>query len=331
MGLPSLSDYASALIVKPSSLGDIVHTLPALRALKATFAHLGMRWLAKPEWLPLLTGNRDLVEVIPYPQRQFKGLAGLLRARQWGRELAGLRREGPEVVLDFQGLLRSALISRARGSRPIVGLSDAREGARFFYDETVAVDALGHAVDRYLCMAQALGADISQPCFELPTGEALGRALPANFILLHPWSRGLGKSLDAGCLQVLCSALAPRPVVLVGMTDDPQRPVGDHLVDLANATTLGQLLGLMHLAAFTISVDSGPMHMAAAISDRTLGIHTWSDPRKVGPYNPAAWVWKAGHIGHRLDFSSEQCLSQSPVTPAGCEAIAAKVLGLLRA
>jgi ADP-heptose:LPS heptosyltransferase len=67
-------------------------------------------------------------------------------------------------------------------------------------------------------------------------------------------------------------------------------------VNLANQTTLLQLIWLIRGARFTISVDSGPMHIAAAISSRLISIHTWSDPRRVGPYNSEAWIWKNGAL-----------------------------------
>ena len=73
-------------------------------------------------------------------------------------------------------------------------------------------------------------------------------------------------------------------------------PVPDNCVDLLNHTTILQLIWLIRRARFTVSVDSGPMHIAAAISDRLISIHTWSNPQKVGPYNENAWVWKNGEL-----------------------------------
>ncbi len=67
-------------------------------------------------------------------------------------------------------------------------------------------------------------------------------------------------------------------------------------MNLANQTTLLQLIWLIRTAQFTISVDSGPMHIAAAISPRLVSIHTWSDPRRVGPYEPDAWIWRRGEL-----------------------------------
>src|SRR5690606_3153791 len=80
-------------------------------------------------------------------------------------------------------------------------------------------------------------------------------------------------------------------------------PRGDHLIDLSGRTSLPELVWCLRQARAVISVDSGPMHIAAAINPRTLGIHTWSDPRQVGPHAPTARVWKAGRIAVRGDFT----------------------------
>jgi ADP-heptose:LPS heptosyltransferase len=72
--------------------------------------------------------------------------------------------------------------------------------------------------------------------------------------------------------------------------------VPENCVNLLNQTTLLQLIWLIRAARFVISVDSGPMHIAAATTSRLVSIHTWSDPRRVGPYNSEAWIWKNGQL-----------------------------------
>lgn len=323
--VPSLRAFQSALIVKPSSLGDIVHTLPAVHAIRQACPHLRLRWLANTEWMPLLQGSAVVDEVIPFPRKTFRGMQGIRRAVGWARQWRHTPREKPEIVLDFQGLLRSALISRARGSRPIVGLSDAREGAAGLYDHLIRVDAGAHAVDRYLELPRALGIPVVPEvlAFPLPAGsKPSGLPDRDDWIAVHPWSRGKGKSLEPPVLQALCDALKPLPVVIVGMRGDAPMPIGPHLLDLSNRTTLPELIWVLRRTRFNISVDSGPMHIAAAVNDNTLGIHTWTDPRKVGPYNPAAWIWKAGRIGHRRDFSAETCLTTQMVTAVDARAMA---------
>lgn len=316
--LPQLGDFKSALIVKPSSLGDIVHTLPAVKFIRDAYPRLKIRWLANTEWVPILQGSPLIDEVIPFPRKSFRGATGLLRFWNWRRTWMLMPREEPEIALDFQGLLRSGIVSRWRGAQSVIGLSDAREGARFFYQHTVPVNAGAHAVDRYLELPRALGISIADGdiTFALPPGAPPAGWPDAltSFIAVHPWSRGEGKSLSNSALQVLCDALAPNPVVLVGMTDDPTRPIGDHLHDWSQRTSLPELIWIMRRAKFCISVDSGPMHIAAAVNPNTLGIHTWSDPRKVGPYPLTAHLWKAGRIALRSEFSSEECLATPSVS-----------------
>ncbi|TLD71425.1 glycosyltransferase family 9 protein [Phragmitibacter flavus] len=314
---PDLSRYASLFIVKPSSLGDIVHTLPAVNLLKQAHPHLKIRWISNPEWMPLLEGNPDLTEVVPFPRKEFRGIGGAAKFFLWSRTLNAAARDLPELTLDFQGLLRSALISKARGSDTIIGLSDAREGASLLHDHVVTVNPGAHAVDRNLEIPRYLGIEPSadqELRFHLPAGTKPAHAdLPDEYLLIHPTSRGEGKSLSHDILQTLCDCLAPRPVIIVGREEQPPELRGKHILSLINQTTLPELLWLIHHAKACLSVDSGPMHLAAAAGIPTLGIHTWSDPRKVGPYQSTAEVWKAGRIAHRQDFQDAEAAMHKQV------------------
>ena len=155
------------------------------------------------------------------------------------------------------------------------------------------VSAHPHAVARYLALVAALGIDTTPPLeWSLPQGSApAGFDNAQSFVLLHPFSRGAGKSLTAAQVAEFCRTLAPHRVVIAGRAETPLPPL-ENATDLLNRTSLGELLWLLRRAAFTVSVDSGPMHLAAALSPRLLSIHTWSDPAKVGPYQPDAWIWK---------------------------------------
>jgi ADP-heptose:LPS heptosyltransferase len=291
----------SILIIKPSSLGDVVHTLPAVARVRRRWPEAKIRWLVNPEWAPVLNGNPDIDEVIEFPRSQFRGLIGWTRLPGWIR---GLReRVQPDLTLDFQGLLRSALIARGVGGGSW-GTSDSREFARFFHRHVVKVPPRSepvHAVTRYLALVTALGCDISEPPeWRLPAGTQPADC-PADFILLHPFSRGEGKSLTADETAAICRELAPKTIVIAGRADIALSPL-PNVVNLLNKTTLPELCWMLRRAKFTISVDSGPMHIAAAISANLLSIHTWSDPRKVGPFTPGAWIWKDGKIGRMSDF-----------------------------
>ena len=299
---------SSVLVLKPSSFGDIIHTLPAVARLKSVWPAARLSWLVNSEWTPLLEGNPDLESVLPFPRGSFRGWWGWRKFHRWQRQcLRGLR---PDLVLDFQGLLRSALIGRLSKPRVFYGMADAREGAGWFYDRSALIPSgVPHAVERYLALtdfalageAAAVQASESSPLrFPLPAGDPLdvpvASTLEPSYVVLHPYSRGRGKSLSDSQVEAFCRQLAPRQVVLVGRKAETSGPMPPNSLDLLGRTTLRQLLWVMRRAAFVISVDSGPSHLAAALTIPLVAIHTWSDPRRVGPYRPDAWVWKSGQL-----------------------------------
>ncbi len=300
MKVPDFSNIRHVLVIKPSSLGDVVHTLPAVHRLKLTFPHLRLDWLVNPEWSPLLEGNPDLVETVIFPRRDFKGKGGWARYRAWIKDFKW--RPPPDVVLDFQGLLRSAWIARQSGAKCIVGLSDSREGARWLHHVRVPVNPADHAVERYLKLVDACGAKSGPVQFPLPVGRRpdgiFHASVPQDFVLLHPFSRGENKSLTVAQVKLFCEMMAPIGVFVVGQAalSEDQLALPSSAFNFLNRTSLTELIWLMRRAKFIVSVDSGPMHIAAAITPKLLGIHTWSDPRLVGPYTPEAFIWKGGNI-----------------------------------
>ena len=175
------------------------------------------------------------------------------------------------------------------------------------------VPAAVHAVDRYLALVRAVVRSPGTPAESSPaeSGEPLEWPLPSGrwpqtcliqepFILIHPYARGAGKSLPSHDIVELCHALAPERVVLVGRSTTTIPPL-PNVVDMLNLTSLPELIALIRKASFVISVDSGPMHIAAALTDHLVAIHSWSDPEQVGPYSRTAWIWKDGALFHRGD------------------------------
>ncbi|HEY2801295.1 MAG TPA: glycosyltransferase family 9 protein [Chthoniobacterales bacterium] len=284
----------SILIIKPSSLGDIVHTLPAVALIRDACPSARITWVINPEWAPLLRGNKSVDHVHIFPRGELGGLGMATRLLPWMRKTGRLQ---PDVALDFQGLLRSALIGRTSHPREFYGMSDAREGATRLYDHVARVDRNAHAVERYLTLIENFGVPVHRPLrFPFPTGDSIQRFDDEEpYVLLHPFSRGRRKSLSDLTVEEFCRALAPVRVVLAGRTRR-KIPAPDNCINLLNHTSILQLVWLIRRARFTVSVDSGPMHIAAALTDRLISIHTWSDPRKVGPYNENAWVWKNGKL-----------------------------------
>jgi ADP-heptose:LPS heptosyltransferase len=176
-------------------------------------------------------------------------------------------------------------------------MSTAIVGASWLYDRVARVDRHGHPVERYLKLAECAGARIGESLrCSVPSGDPLPRfdAYPP-FVLLHPFARGQDKSLSNTVIDEFCRSLAPTRVVVVGQS---HRRINtpENCVDLTRQTSLLQLIWLIRVARFVVSVESGPMHIAAALTGNLLSIHTWTNPHRIGPYNPDAWVWKHGQL-----------------------------------
>lgn len=297
------------LIVKPSSLGDIVHTLPAAEALHRAVPQAEIDWLVNTEWCPLLEGVPFLHQVIAFPRRQLKGISGVLRGARWADEQLRPRRY--DLVVDFQGLLRSAFLSRRTGAPVVAGFRQSREGASLFYQHRAEVPDWNrcHAVDRNLALVASLGVDVTAPSFVFPPGAKMEN--PPVFssppLLLHPFSRWAGKSLSAVEVAELCELLAPYPVLLVGIPEEPITSTWPgNVTDLLGRTSLPELIHLVRHAAWTVSVDSGPMHLAAGLTDRVLSLHSWSNPAMVGPWRPDAWVWRESRLVQVRDLQLDE-------------------------
>ena len=245
-------------------------------------------------WQPLLVNNPAIDETVIFPREKFRGLAGSLKSIPWALQLGKIH---ADTALDLQGLLRSSLMAKFSGASQIVGLADAREGASWFYDKVTPVTPGEHSVFRYLRSLEVLGLPANEvPEFPLPAGTKPEQApTDRSFALLHPFARGGGKSLSHKHVTELCRALHPHTVVLAGVGKMGGELPGN-VVNLLNLTSISEMIWLIRAAAFVVSVDSGPMHIAAAVNPRLLSIHTWSDPRLVGPFSDHAWIWQGGGI-----------------------------------
>src|SRR5277367_3982120 len=157
------------LVVRLSSMGDVIHALPAVASLKHSFPHSHVSWVIRTRWMPLLEGNPFVDEVIPFERT----LRGVLNTRRKFRE------HRFDLAIDFQGLIQSALVAAAAKPDRIVGFhrSQVREkAAALFYSQCVEARA-PHVVDRNLELVAAAGASSLLHTFSLPEGSPEG-ALP---------------------------------------------------------------------------------------------------------------------------------------------------------
>jgi ADP-heptose:LPS heptosyltransferase len=282
------------LLVKPSSMGDVIHALPVVSAIHAQWPQAEIRWLIQPVWRSLVEGHPGVSGTILFPREKFHGLSGWLLSLGWLRTLRDWK---PDLAIDLQGLLRSALFSRISGAGEVIGLSDAREGARLLIGRKAPISRDSHAVRRYLAVLDLLGIPRpDHPEFPLPEGELpAGFSTDTPFIVLHPCARGAGKSLTPALANAFIRGASAR-VVVVGR-GVPLENLLANAEDWTNRTDLAGLIAILRAASFIVSTDSGPMHLAAALQpNRTLAIHLWSDPLKVGPCSPESMVWKNGRV-----------------------------------
>jgi len=242
----------------------------------------------------MLRGNPDVNHVHFLPSGHLGGLGAPQSLLPWLKKTREIR---PDLVLDFQGQRRGALVAKISGAKEVCGMSNARLGANWLYHRIAPVNRRNHPVERYLRLAECAGgaAGDSLRC-SIPSGDPLPRFDPhPPFVLLHPFARGQDRSLSNGVIEEFCRALAPSRVVVVGQS---HRKIStpENCVDLTRQTSLLQLIWLIRVARFVVSVESGPMHVAAAVTGNLLSIHTWTDPHRTGPYNPEAWIWKHGQL-----------------------------------
>jgi heptosyltransferase I len=293
---------ARVCIIKPSSLGDVVHALPILAALRGRWPSAHLAWVVSHPFQEVLRNHTDLDELIVY-DRTRRGIDHL-GIGATGSLFRKLRQGRFDLTIDLQGLLRSALMSAATMARVRVGIADAREGARWFYTDLVKAPRLGvHAVERVQRVAHALDADASQPRFNLPIAETdlqwarkvLAGVQPPRIVLnlgarweTKRWPPEKFAELARRAVHELGAGL-----IAVGAPGD--RPIVDQLLqrmghvpvlDLCGRTSLLQLAALAAESDLMISNDTGPLHLAAAAGARVVGIYTCTSPKLTGPFGP---------------------------------------------
>ncbi len=298
--------FERILLVKPSSLGDVLHGLPVLCGLRRRYPDARIDWLVAPPFAPLIENHPDITDVVPFDRKRFGRVARDWSAtRAFVEFLRDLRRRRYELVIDLQGLFRSGLITRATGAAVRIGFADAREGARWFYTELMATDDPHmHAVDRNFLVSELLGFEDGPLRFGLTIsrearagverllGEAGWRAGP-SMIVVAPGARWETKVWPrerfAETIDQLCSNGSSR-AVLVGSSEDVDRCdwIREHSsaapLSLAGRTSVSELVALIDRADLVICQDSAPMHIAAALDRPLVCLIGPTNPRRTGPY-----------------------------------------------
>lgn len=296
----------NVLIIKPSSLGDIVQALPTLTALWRSFPEIQISWLVRPEFAPLIENHPHLTKIIAFDRkllgkawchpRAFKALLSLF---------SRLREAEFDAVFDFQGLFRTASLARISGCRQRFGLSNARELSRIFYTHRVKKpDSSPHVVDYYMSLVRAAGASSTDVEFVLPTNaeaeDSVRHILRSHSITSQPYAVLVPGSAHADkCWPIdRFAELADKlsgdhhklSIVATGSPSEAHlveslvRSADTPVVNLAGRTSITELVALLRNAALVVSNDTGPGHIASALATPIVMIFGRSNPARVAPY-----------------------------------------------
>lgn len=284
------------LLVKTSSMGDVIHNLPVASDISIACPTAEVHWVAEEAFTAIPALHRAVKRVIPVAIRRWRRMLWSKSTREQIRAfLAELRTERYDAIIDTQGLLKSALIAfAARGTRYGLDWKSSREPLAMFYDRTFRVPWTMHAVERNrMLAAQALG-------YSLPQKIDYGiRAEPGEFpwlprapyaVLLHATSakRKLWPEKNWVELARHFRSRAMRCVLLWGSEEERERSerlareIPDAVV--APALALAEIAGLLAGASAVIGVDTGLTHLAAALKVPTVGVYCATDPNATGIY-----------------------------------------------
>lgn len=307
------------LLVKLSAIGDVIHTLPSLGALRRLYPQAHITWVVEEAAADLVTNHPWLDEVIVFHRKTWlKSLragtifpvAGEIRAF-----VKRLQARNYDLVLDFHGLFKSSLLVwLSRGKRK-VGFDSYQELSGFFLHEKVFEDYGKHAVDRYLDIVRYLGAKQPETEFLLPWAkenehrvarllEEGGIEPTERFVALNPVALWPTKQWPVVKFAHLCELIVRElgvKVVLTGLTDMTMQRLAAlvkvPVVNLSGRTSLKDLACLYRRAALLVTPDSGPMHLAAAVGTKVIALFGPTDPARTGPFGP----------GHRVLYRNIAC------------------------
>jgi heptosyltransferase I len=296
------------LILKPSSLGDVVQALPVLRLLKRHSPASEIYWWIESSLAALLEGDPDLAGIVRFERRRWaapRHFGEIWHSVQW------LRRQSFDWVIDLQGLARSGAFAWLTNAKLMIGLDEPREGARGFYDIIVPRPSFyTHAVDWYLGVLPHFGAPVHWKFDWLPERPAMAAAVQqkwrpgtGRWIAIHPGARWRNKRWPAEFFAELVRRLAAnysdlRFVVLGGPED---RDLGETLscanqercLDLTGKTSLPEMVEWIRLSVLLVTNDTGPMHAAAALGKPVVAVFGPTEPKRTGPYGQAHKVLQA--------------------------------------
>lgn len=262
------------LILKPSSLGDIVHTLIVAQSIKKQRPDAHITWVVRNSFAPILQATGIIDRLITFDRK-----GGPLA---FWHLLKEIHAEHYDASLDMQGLLRTGLMNLAARAPLKLCRRDQREGAQLFANKIVDFPKESrHAVDLLMEFLPPLGLKrIWSPLKLRPSTE-----LPANSILIFPSSRGKWANKEWPHFEKLSDEILKKNIGPIAWASDIPLKVPAGAIDFTGGKiSLGGLLPFIAQARIVIGNDAGPTHMAAAMGVPTIGLYGPTDPALAGAY-----------------------------------------------
>lgn len=315
---PSPESAQRILIVRLSSMGDVLHALPAAVMLRQAFPSASIGWLIEERWAELLCAlstprsgprspERPLVDVVHVVKlKQWR--SSLLETQTWervGASLSDLRSHHYDVAIDLQGAIRSAILARWSGARTIYGPSQPRENAASLWYSRKIITQRTHVVERYAELAEALigsAPPIPQamfPCDPLAEQRVESRLNELGLhdvAILNPGAGWGAKQWPAeryGAVAETLSQEGVRCVINCGPGEESLARAAEsasHGAARAMSFSVGELIALTRRARLFIGGDTGPMHLAAALRVPVVALFGPTDPARNGPYGTKSIV-----------------------------------------
>lgn len=322
------------LIVKTSAIGDVIHTLPSLWSLRAHYPDAQITWLVEEAAADLIIGHPALNRVLVASRKSwlsdFRSGRVLRAISRFARFVWELRDTRYDLVIDFQGLLKSAIwVLLSRGARK-VGFGRGMEHAEHSYlvltERVPAVDMNQHAIERSLLLLKGIGVPAADLRYGIPISaehdleaaallRACGVGEQDRMIAINPMARWPTKLWEARSFAALADRLEGEGmcVVFTGATGDA--PALDEIGRLMTRrhrrldgrTNLKQLAAVYRRAQVVVTTDSGPMHLAAAVGTPVVALFGPTAPWRTGPYGP-------NHVVLRAEVSCSPCFKKQCVT-----------------
>jgi lipopolysaccharide heptosyltransferase I len=295
------------LVIRLSSIGDIVHALPAVAALGQSFPQAEIHWLIEDRYASLLGGNPYVQRIIPLDTLGWRGsLPPASVIEQTVKAFREMRSVAYKAAVDFQGLWKSALIALLSGVKDRVGLAEPwliEPSAGVLYTERVSAAGRQHVVEESLALVEYLGARVGPWQFPLPhTPEAdqyvdgqLARFEAQDFILISPGGGWKAKRWAPENYALLLRHLESQFAGKILLTGSPaENELISGILDSAGSkrafyfpSSVVQFIALARRAKLFLGGDTGPSHLAAAVGTPVVAIHGPTDPARNGPFSKA--------------------------------------------